>query len=139
MPTRRLDPQASHSLLTQGWTYLDVRTVEEYSACHPSGAWNIPVMFRGGMGMEPNPTFVAAVQRHFAPSTKLVVGCASGRRSTRACELLAAAGYGELVDVAGGFAGGQQPDGSPQPGWQECGLPCSTKPEPERTWDRLKS
>ena len=45
MPTRRLDPQASHSLLTQGWTYLDVRTVEEYSACHPSGAWNIPVMF----------------------------------------------------------------------------------------------
>jgi rhodanese-related sulfurtransferase len=82
---------------------------------------------------------VAAVQRHFAPSTKLVVGCASGPRSTRACELLAAAGYGELVDVAGGFAGGQQPDGSPQPGWQECGLPCSTKPEPERTWDRLKS
>ncbi len=33
----------------------------------------------------------------------LVVGCKSGRRSTLACEQLAAAGYTDLVNMSGGF------------------------------------
>ena len=38
----------------------------------------------------------------------------------------------------GGFGGGMGPDGEPIEGWQACGLPCSSSPEPERTWERLK-
>ena len=139
MPTRRLVPRSAHALLAQGWTYLDVRTAEEYGACHPEGAWNIPAFFRGPMGMAPNPTFVESVGRHFAKDAKLVVGCAAGGRSAKACAALEAAGWTNLVDVAGGFGGGAGADGEPVEGWQACGLPCSTKPEPERTWDRLKS
>lgn len=139
MPTRRLVPRSAHALLAQGWTYLDVRTAEEHGACHPEGAWNIPAFFRGPMGMTPNPTFVDSVGRHFAKDAKLVVGCAAGGRSAKACAALEAAGWTNLVDVAGGFGGGAGADGEPVEGWQACGLPCSTKPEPERTWDRLKS
>ena len=32
-----------------------------------------------------------------------MVGCKSGRRSALACEQMAAAGYTDLVNVAGGF------------------------------------
>jgi rhodanese-related sulfurtransferase len=139
MPTQRLAPRSAHPLLAQGWVYLDVRTVEEFTACHPEGAWNIPAFFRGPMGMAPNPGFVAAVAKHFGMDAKLVVGCAAGGRSAKACAALEAAGWTNLVDVAGGFGGGMGTDGEPVEGWQACGLPCSTKPELERTWERLKS
>lgn len=139
MTVRRLLPRAAHALLAQGWTYLDVRTAEEYAASHPEGAWNIPFFFRGPMGMTPNAGFLAAVGKHFDKDAKLVVGCAAGGRSAKACAALAAAGWTGLVDVAGGFGGGMGPDGEPIEGWQACGLPCATQAEPGRTWERLKA
>jgi len=51
------------------------------------------------------PTFVDDVQARFpAASTEgILLGCRSGRRSMTAAEMLAAAGYKGLRNVAGGF------------------------------------
>src|SRR3990172_5662980 len=36
--------EAKRRIETQGYVYLDVRTVPEYEAGHPSGALNVPVV-----------------------------------------------------------------------------------------------
>jgi rhodanese-related sulfurtransferase len=121
----------------EGWKYLDVRSVEEFAAGHPPGAWNVPIFHRGPLGMTPNEDFVAVVSRTFAKDTKLVVGCASGPRSMRACEILAAAGYTHLVNVEGGFMGGRDEFGRPIPGWASAGLPVEASAPPERSYATL--
>src|SRR5579864_6787647 len=93
----QLSPTEAHATLDRdsAAVYLDVRTEEEFEAGHPAGARNVPILILDPASRQPrpNPEFVATVQRHLAPSTKLVVGCQSGGRSQRACELLADAGY----------------------------------------------
>jgi rhodanese-related sulfurtransferase len=121
----------------EGWKYLDVRSVEEFGAGHPAGAWNVPIFQRGPMGMTPNDDFVAVVAKTFTKDTKLVVGCGSGPRSERACELLAAAGYKDLVNVEGGFMGGRDEAGRPVPGWASLGLPVEAAAPLERTYAHL--
>jgi rhodanese-related sulfurtransferase len=69
----------------------------------------------------PNPAFLAVVQRHFPPGATLLVGCQSGMRSQRACELLADAGYTDLANVRDGFGGSED-----APGWKESGLPVES-------------
>ena len=123
--------------LSEGWKYLDVRSVEEFGAGHPVGAWNVPIFQRGPQGMTPNDDFVAVVAKTFAKDTKLVVGCASGPRSVRACELLAAAGYKDLVNVEGGFMGGRDEYGRAIPGWASSGLPVEASAPPERSYAHL--
>src|SRR5580765_3596267 len=83
--------------------YLDVRTEAEFEAGHPAGARNIPLVFldRATHQPRPNPEFVAAVERHVPRTAKLLVGCQSGGRSPRACELLAAAGYADVTNEIG--------------------------------------
>lgn len=85
--------------------YLDVRTVEEFSAGHAPGASNIPFMFRTAQGMSPNPDFVSEVKKEF-PDTKtaIVVGCKSGARSAKACEVLSQ-DYTNLTNMTSGFDG----------------------------------
>ncbi|MDZ4774331.1 MAG: rhodanese-like domain-containing protein [Planctomycetota bacterium] len=121
----------------QGWTYLDVRSVDEFSGGHPVGAWNIPVLHRGPMGMTPNADFVAVVAKTFPKTAKLVVGCASGVRSVRACEMLEAAGYTELVNMEGGFMGSRDDFGRAIPGWASSGLPVAAAAPIERTYAKL--
>jgi rhodanese-related sulfurtransferase len=103
--------------------YLDVRTPEEFEAGHPAGARNVPVVFFDPATRRPRPNadFVAVVQRHVSPAAKLLVGCQSGMRSRRACELLAEAGYADLANVRGGFGGSED-----TPGWKESGLAVET-------------
>ena len=72
------------------WTYVDVRTPEEFARGHVPGAYNVPAFFPGPMGMMPNPEFAGSVRAHFAPDRALVMGCAAGGRSMHACEQLAA-------------------------------------------------
>jgi len=36
------------------------------------GAYNVPLMFRTDAGMSPNPSFVQAMERHFAKDAALV-------------------------------------------------------------------
>ena len=111
------DPQA---------VYLDVRTEAEFAAGHPAGAYNVPVLvLEPGTGRPKlNPDFVRTVERHVARTTLLVVGCQSGVRSMRACDLLEAAGFGNLVNVRGGFGGAHDHTGRlVEPGWEAVGLP----------------
>ena len=61
MPVKNQKPKECATLLQQGWTCVDVRTVEEFEAGHPAGAFNVPVMNRGAAGIVPNPEFVAVV------------------------------------------------------------------------------
>jgi rhodanese-related sulfurtransferase len=110
--------------------YLDVRTAGEFEAGHAAGARNVPVIDRdpaSGRPME-NSDFVATVRRHFAPDTPLVVACQSGVRSRRAVELLAAAGFTNLVHLRPGFGGAPAPDGGFERGWGDSGLPIETGP-----------
>ena len=125
---RELSVQDAHSLMVhEGYTYVDVRTEREFAAGHPSGAVNIPGFLAGPGGMMPNPLFLQMMQRLYATDAKLLVGCAAGGRSARMCQLLEGAGYGDLVNVAGGFSGAR--DGQGQvvtPGWESEGLPAGT-------------
>lgn len=134
------NPKGAKELLEagQGWLYLDVRTVEEFDQGHVPGAYNVPILFRGAFGMQPNPDFVETVRRSFTPDTKLVLGCKAGGRSRRACELLAAEGYPHLVNMDGGFHGSMDEMGQiAEPGWQACGYEVALRPEPGRTWAEL--
>jgi rhodanese-related sulfurtransferase len=136
MPVKNLDPRAAKKLLDggEGWSYLDVRTEEEFAAGRPAGAWNVPVMMRDPAGRgAPNADFVAVVKKAFPAGARLILGCASGVRSMRACEMLAGAGFAELVNVSSGFQGGSEP------GWKDCGLPCESGASPERGYAALRS
>ena len=118
--TLRADPAA---------VYLDVRTEAEFEAGHPAGAHNVPVVFFDPATRQPtpNPDFVATVERTIPHTAKLLVGCQSGGRSARACELLAQAGFTDLTNVRGGFGGAHDQSGRVVvPGWRETGLPVET-------------
>eukprot|EP00899_Mesostigma_viride_P014758 jgi/Mesvir1/23283/Mv20985-RA.1 len=71
------------------------------------------VMNKGPMGMQPNPDFLAAVNKRFPDKTvDLVVGCLSGRRSQTAIAIMQQAEFTSLVNVEGGFTA-----------WSGSGLP----------------
>jgi rhodanese-related sulfurtransferase len=128
VPIAQATPREAHEILTRhpGAVYLDVRTEGEFAAGHPAGARNVPLLFLDPATRRPvpNPDFVAVVTRDLPPGTKLVVGCQVGGRSQRACELLAEAGYADLVNVQGGFGGARDPAGRVVvPGWRDEGLP----------------
>lgn len=126
-----LDPQTAHRQQQQGWTYVDVRSQQEFAQGHPEGSVNVPVFFATPAGMEPNPGFVEAIRKLYPVDTPLLLGCRSGQRSLRACDLLQAAGYTRLVNVEGGF------HGSPvTAGWASVGLPVSTA---GKTWEQVKA
>lgn len=124
----RHSPAESNKLITEdGYTHVDVRTEAEYSAGHPAGALNVPVMLAGPSGMSPNPDFVRIMSGLFAKDAKLVLGCRSGQRSLRAAEMLASVGFTGVVDQRAGFEGPKDPMGRPiEPGWKAAGLPVET-------------
>ena len=101
MSVKRISPEEAHELVTGGgYAYLDVRSVPEYEAGHPTGAFNVPLMHQGAAGMEPNPAFASVVQAVFPKDAKLIVGCKAGGRSKRAAEILSGLGYGEAAIAA---------------------------------------
>lgn len=124
-------PQAAELMAsTEDKLFVDVRSVQEFVQGHPDGAVNVPVAEPDQFGqMAPNPDFVQVVKA-LAPSTDttLVFTCRSGQRSRFACELLASEGYGNLVNVEGGWAGNRNPYGQVEvEGWEASGLPGSTE------------
>src|SRR6185295_9135998 len=108
MPVKRVAPEEARDLMDQGYTYLDVRSIPEFEAGHPTGAYNVPLMHMGPGGMAPNPDFLSVVQKRFPTETPLVIGCKAGGRSARAAAVLEGAGYTNLVDQRAGY------DGNPQ-------------------------
>lgn len=135
------NPAGARQLLDQeGWTFLDVRTVEEFEAGHVPGAFNVPLLNLVGGGMRPNPRFLEVVSKHFTKDSGLVLGCKIGVRSEHACTLLAEQGWTRLANMNGGFSGRWGPDGELiEEGWTGCQYPSSTEPEAGRTWAELGS
>jgi rhodanese-related sulfurtransferase len=124
----RVSPEEAKKLLDEGYTYIDVRTVAEYAAGHPTGARNVPVMIQSPQGMAPNPDFLEVVEANYPRDAKLVVGCKAGTRSARAAEMLAGAGFTSVVDQRAGFEGPRNAFGAlAEPGWAPAGLPIETE------------
>ena len=119
MTFENISPQAAYQKTKEGYVYLDVRTIEEFREGHAKGAINIPIFIAAPGGRALNPNFLALVTEKFPKETKLVLGCRSGGRSAKACELLEQIGFTTLCNINGGFIGSEE-----SPGWQVLGLPC---------------
>lgn len=133
MSVRRVSPEEARDLMEKdGYAYVDVRSIPEFEAGHPEGAYNVPLLHMGARGMSPNPDFLDVMQRHFAKDAKLVVGCKSGGRSLQAANLLASTGFTNVIDQRAGFEGG--PGAS---GWRPSGLPVSTQTTAGRGYETL--
>jgi rhodanese-related sulfurtransferase len=138
----RVSPQEARELIErQGYVYVDVRSVPEFQAGHPEGAYNVPLMHMGAAGMTPNPEFMDVMQRAFPKDAALVVGCKAGGRSARAAAMLEAAGYSNVIDQRAGFEGAPDPATGrvAEPGWRPAGLPVSREPMPGRDYETLKA
>jgi len=134
MSVRRVPPQDAKALMDhEGYAYVDVRSVPEFEAGHPEGAYNIPIAQAGPRGMAPNPDFVAVVTAHFPKDAKLVLGCQSGGRSFHAAQVLLSAGFTDVVDQRAGFEGAWG-----EPGWRPAGLPTSRSAAPGRDYAALR-
>lgn len=140
MAVKRVSPDEAHQLMERdGWSYVDVRSVPEFEAGHPEGAYNIPLLHMGPLGMAPNPDFLEVMQKSFVRDAKLVLGCRSGGRSLQAAGLLFSAGFSNVVDQRAGFEGGPAPGGPPEPGWRQKGLPVARQAMTDRSYAALKA
>ena len=139
MPVTRISALQARDKLAEGWTYVDVRTVEEFEEGHPAGSVNVPLMLAVGGRMAPNPDFTRAMNAAFAKDAKIVVGCRSGGRSIRAAQLLEAEGFTSIVDQRAGWDGARDPFGQvSEPGWSRAGLPVEQGQPSGRSWEDIK-
>jgi rhodanese-related sulfurtransferase len=124
---RKVSAEEGKKLVDEGYTYLDVRTEEEYAAGHAAGAVNVPFMLSGGGRMMPNPEFSTVMHAAFASDAKLLVACQAGARSAKAVAVLVAEGFTDLIDLRPGYGGAKNPFGQiTEKGWQGAGLPTET-------------
>ena len=140
MPYQNLNPTKAKELLDgpDGWIYVDVRTEGEFKNAHPAGAHNVPVAIGTPPQLQINPEFLAVMKANWKKDQRLVVGCASGQRSAKACEILVNAGYSTLVNVSSGFLGSRDALGRREPGWSALGFPIESEAKPEQTYDQLR-
>lgn len=137
---RRVGPAEALARMGEGYVYLDVRSVPEFEAGHPAGAFNVPWAHPGPGGMTPNDDFVRVVLRRFGASARLVVGCQAGNRSMRAAEALIAAGVTDLYEQRAGWGGQRDPFGKLiEAGWERAGLPTETGSPAGRGWADLEA
>jgi rhodanese-related sulfurtransferase len=123
---KRVSPEEAKKLMDEGYTYVDVRTEREFLLAHPSGAINVPLGEMGPRGVVKNVDFLPLLQRIFAPDARIIVGCASGSRSLHAHEMLASAGFTNVVDQRAGMAGTRTAFGAvAEKGWEAAGLPVA--------------
>jgi rhodanese-related sulfurtransferase len=135
---KHVTPRQAHAQQTGGAIYLDVRSVPEFDAGHPAGAFNVPLLHLDPASgqMRPNADFLSVVRANFAPDTQMVVGCKMGGRSQQACEILSSAGYHDVANVLGGFGGAPQMG---QKGWAQEGLPVEQTPNPAHDYASLQA
>jgi rhodanese-related sulfurtransferase len=137
-PTR-ISPKEASDKLAEGWTYVDVRTAQEFEAGHPQGAANVPIMHAAGGGMSPNPDFVRVMRAAFPKDAKIIVGCKAGARSLRAAQTLLAEGFTNVLDQRAGWDGARGPFGEvTEPGWSRVGLAVGTGQSVGRCWEDMK-
>jgi rhodanese-related sulfurtransferase len=142
MSIQELPPKQAHDLRESDpkIVHIDVRSPEEFAAGHPAGSINVPIFFKAGGGMQPNTDFLRVVEK-VAPDkrSRVILSCAVGGRSMRACALMEQSGWTQLVNVAGGFSGAREFDGTlVEAGWADAGLPVSKEPG-ERAWSAVKA
>jgi len=131
MELKRILPEEAKELLDsdQGYTYLDVRSQDEFEDGHAPGAVNIPVAHKNpeGPGMLPNPDFVAQVSEKFGKDDKIIVACLRGGRSMKAAGMMIKNGFTGVIDMRGGYDGELDRMGNlVVPGWARAGLPTTT-------------
>lgn len=134
---KHINVHQAHQEQSSGAIYLDVRSIPEFRQGHPAGAYNVPLLHldERSRQLRPNPDFVAVARANFPNDAVLVVGCQAGVRSQQACELLISAGFHNVTNVLGGFAGSSYG----QPGWVNAGLPVETDASPEREYGVLET
>jgi rhodanese-related sulfurtransferase len=139
----RLSARDAHALLRdQGYAYLDVRTEQEFALGHPAGAYNVPLLRRGGPGpgLQENGEFLATVAAAFGIECRLVVGCESGHRSRTAAQRLLGAGFGAVVEQRAGYEGTRDAFGRlSEKGWRAEGLPCADEAMEGRDYAALRT
>ena len=143
MSVKHVDVTQAHALQSnEGYTYVDVRSTPEYDQGHPAGAHNVPLLDLdpATRQMLPNADFVTVMQASYAPDAKLLIGCQMGGRSARAADILAAAGYTDVSNVAGGFGGARDRMTGQvlSEGWAAAGLPVETDPTPGGSYAELR-
>lgn len=122
----------------EGYAYVDVRSIPEFEAGHPAGAYNIPLMHSTPSGLRPNGDFISLILAVFPKDTKLVIGCKMGGRSLRAAQILIDAGYEHVVDQRAGFHGMRDAFGQIQEaGWQSVGLEVCVEARPDKTYEAI--
>jgi len=138
---KEVSPQEAYDLMQSDpeYIYLDVRSVPEFEAGHAARAINIPLMnLVPGAGMTPNPDFAAVVEATLPKDAKLVVGCKTGGRSARACDLMSQMGYKNVANVRAGFVGAMDNTGRvTEPGWSMLNLPTCNSCANESRYDTL--
>jgi rhodanese-related sulfurtransferase len=137
-PTR-ISPKEANDKLADGWTYVDVRTTEEFEAGHPAGAVNVPLTIATGGRAAQNPDFMRAMKALFGKDGKIIVGCKVGGRSVRAAQMLLANGFTNVLDQHAGWDGAMGPFGNvTEPGWSRLGLPSEQGQPSGRAWEDIK-
>jgi rhodanese-related sulfurtransferase len=140
MTITRLSTDEAKAKLDEGFTYVDVRTEEEFEEGHPAGAVNVPLALMTPRGKTLNSDFVAAMNALFPKtSAKIILGCAAGVRSMTAAEMLKDDGWGELWELRPGWYGVRDPFGRlREKGWEASGFPIENGAPQGRTWAEVK-
>ena len=134
-----VSPEETAGLLEEGYTYVDVRSEQEFEAGHVPSALNVPISHQGPAGMIPNPDFIQVMEGAFPKEAKLVVGCKMGGRSAKAAAALKQAGFQSLCDMSAGFEGKRDPFGRPVPGWRDGTREVETGATPGHTYADVKA
>ncbi|HZO16245.1 MAG TPA: rhodanese-like domain-containing protein, partial [Polyangiaceae bacterium] len=125
---QRMSATDAVHLAKVGYIFIDVRTEEEYSKGHPSGALNVPFKHYGkGGSFRDNPDFMKVMETLYPKETKLLLIGKIGKRSFEAGEMLIAAGYTTVADLRPGVIGLIDGNGRYiENGWRTLGLPEET-------------
>ena len=77
MEIKRIEPEEAKELLdsTEDYTYLDVRTAEEFEAGHVPGSINVPVMLRNPAGPGMMRTWSTCAVDTTESSTRAAMSC----------------------------------------------------------------
>jgi rhodanese-related sulfurtransferase len=137
---KRVSPAEAKRLVDEdGYVYVDVRSVPEFEAEHPTGACNVPLMNAGPAGMTPNPEFITVMTKAFPKDAKIVIGCKGGNRSLRAANLLVQQGYSDVIDQRAGFDAARDPFGQvTEPGWKTAGLPVESGAGGDKSYEAIR-
>lgn len=133
-----VSPEETVQLISEGYTYVDVRSEPEFEAGHVPGALNVPLNMAGPAGMVPNPQFLGVLDATFGKDAKLVVGCKMGGRSAKAAAAMSQAGYTNICDMTTGFDGKRDAFGRLTPGWNAAGRPVETGNTPGQSYADVK-